>query len=73
MVKSILIILSLVFTLGCSKEKIGVAPKVDEVENNITSVELNTTVKAEEANTTVIDSEFVPAHISNSTIESVPH
>ena len=59
-----LIILTLIFTVGCGEKKIEVAPKVEEVKNSTTN---------EEVNIVVTEEEFVPAHIANSTIESVPH
>ncbi len=64
MAKGVLIILTLIFIVGCGEKKIEVAPKVEEVKNSTTN---------EEANILATEEEFVPAHIANSTIESVPH
>ena len=82
MAKKILIILTLIFIVGCDEKRIDVAPKIEKV-NNITKneVEKNATVcNNVESNKSIvkaviptIQAEFVPAHIANSTIEVVPH
>jgi ABC-type Fe3+-hydroxamate transport system substrate-binding protein len=65
MSKNILIIFILTFIVGCGEKQIEVTPKVEEVKNSRTIKDLK--------NTEVTDTEFVPAHIANSTIEVVPH
>jgi hypothetical protein len=71
MVKNILIISALLFTVGCGEKNIEVTPKVKEVKNTTTDVESN--IVNEEQDLVITTEEFVPAHIANSTIEVVPH
>ncbi len=66
MVRNILIIISLFFTIGCGEKKIEPTPVVKD--KNSTRTEAVNSVISTDANV-----EFVPAHIANSTIESVPH
>jgi len=63
MAKSILIVLTLIFIVGCGEKKIESTPKVNEVKNSTTHEVVNS----------VASTEFVPAHIANSTIEVVTH
>jgi len=65
MVKSTLIILALIFTVGCGEKKVEPIPTA-EVANSSSIVK-------EEVNHVAVTSSFVPAHIANSTIEVVPH
>jgi predicted small lipoprotein YifL len=67
MVRSMFIILTLIFIVGCGEKQIEVTPKVEEVKNSTTNSTVNEEVKS------VTTEEFVPAHIANSTIEVVPH
>jgi PBP1b-binding outer membrane lipoprotein LpoB len=71
MVKRMLIILILIFINGCGEKQTELAPKADEV--NQTTVQSEATEPSNVVVEATTLSEFVPAHIANSTIEVVPH
>jgi len=74
MVKMMLIILMLIFVNACGEKNIELIPKINE--QNTTTVIQDDSKNIENiefTNEVIIKRDFVPAHITNSTIEVVPH
>ena len=64
MAKTIFIILTLTFLVACGEKQTELTPKVNEVATGTTQ---------EEGKSVATATEYVPAHIANSTIEVVSH
>jgi len=63
MIKTMLVILILIFVNGCTEKQAELTTTTDEVKSNTVYEESNN----------IEDIEFVPEHILHSTIEVVPH
>ena len=64
MVKTTCIILILTFLVACGEKQTELTPKVKEVTSNTAE---------DEVKSVAVTTEYVPAHITNSTIEVVSH
>ena len=70
MAKYMLIILTLIFMNGCGEKQVELTSKVKDNNATTTTVESSNSVVDQNA---TVESDFVPPHIANSTIEVVPH
>jgi len=65
-----LVILTLIVINGCGEKKVDLTPKVDDKNTTVTTATEPNNGTVQEV---VTESDFVPPHIANSTIEVVPH
>jgi len=73
MAKTMLVILILIFMNGCGEKKVELTPKINEKNSTVTTATESNNITVNEPIDVVTESDFVPAHIANSTIEVVPH
>ena len=70
MAKYMLVILILIFMNGCGEKKVDLTSKINDKNTTVT---IPTEAHVGTVPTVTTVSDFVPPHISNSTIEVVPH
>ncbi len=70
MAKIMLFIFTLITINGCGEKKVDLSPKVNDEHTTVTTERTASTHNVPEV---IMESDFVPPHIANSTIEVVPH